>query len=569
MAEGLDVDELDRRVRELAAHIHAATCELAGLVTEFQRTAGWSDSVVRSFPHWLAIGCGFSLRSGRDLVRVGEALESLPEVRASFARGELSLDKVRLLVEVAAPEDEHLWAGLARQLSSSQLARVCRNYRLALAAEDPARAEQQLARRGVWARYGDDGMLHLLARLTPDVGAQVLAVLDGLTGGRPLPEQAHAGAPTKSRWPGADFVGLEDQVPDPAEDRFAGHQADALAAVFQGHAEGGAGGAAQVVVHVDEAVLRGERRDGRCELENGPQLDPETARLLACQGELVPVIERNGSPLDVGRAQRLIPPRMKKALIARDRRCRVPGCNVPAERSDAHHLDPWILGGRTELGRSVCVCRFHHVRLHQGAFTIVEQPEGELHFFDRRGRRILASEPYPVDPEQGGAAHLEREHEARGLQIGRFTPLAQGAGYPFKLGPTVDAMLEGCGHRVARAEVSEESEAGVEPEEQEQEPDDRDEDAAQDVHALIAELRAEDHEEEPDPPWPQRDETDAHILRLLAGRGSVDAGELCRRLELPVGETVARLTRLELLGDVRQTAAGYGATASLRVPIAR
>src|SRR5204863_7440062 len=166
----------------------------------------------------------------------------------------------------------------------------------------------QMARRGLWARYGDDGMLHLLARLTPDVGAQVLAVLEDLTGRRPLPEQAH-----------------EDQVPDPAEDRFAARQADALAEVFRRYAEGGdagGGSAAHVVVHVDEAVLRGERRDGRCEIENGSHLDPETARRLACEGELVPVIERNGSPLDVGRAQRLIPPRMKKALIARDKRCR-------------------------------------------------------------------------------------------------------------------------------------------------------------------------------------------------------------------------------------------------------
>src|SRR5919108_3267827 len=204
MAAESEVDELDRRVRELAAHIHAATCELAGLVTEFQRTADWSDSVVRSFPHWLAIGCGFSLRSGRDLVRIGEALESLPEVRASFARGELSQDKVRLLVEVARPEDEHLWADLARQLSPSQLARVCRNYRLALAAEDPVRSEQQMARPGVWARYGDDGMLHLLARLTPEVGAQVLGVLDHLTGGRAPPQQAP-----------------EDRGGDPPEDRLA------------------------------------------------------------------------------------------------------------------------------------------------------------------------------------------------------------------------------------------------------------------------------------------------------------------------------------------------------------
>ena len=54
------IDAVERRTCELAAHIHAATCELAGLITEFQRSADWSDYVVRSFPHWLAIGCGLS-----------------------------------------------------------------------------------------------------------------------------------------------------------------------------------------------------------------------------------------------------------------------------------------------------------------------------------------------------------------------------------------------------------------------------------------------------------------------------------------------------------------------------
>ena len=280
-------------------------------------------------------------------------------------------------------------------------------------------------------------------------------------------------------------------------------------------------------------MLRGERRDGRCEIEDGPHLDPETVRRQACEGELVPVIERNGSPLDVGRAQRLIPPRMKKALIARDKRCRFPGCNVPAGRSDAHHLDAWLLGGHTELDRSVCLCEFHHVRLHQGAYRIEEQPNGELHFFDRRGRRILASEPYPIDPGQGGAAHLQREHEAQGLQMGMFTPLAQGAGYSFQLAPAVTAMLEQCGRPGDEHEP--------EPLMAAEEPGDRDEDDG------------------PDPPWPEPDATDDQLLRLLAGRGSVDPSELCVRLELPIGETIARLTRLELRGDVRLTAAGYAA----------
>ncbi|HYY99874.1 MAG TPA: hypothetical protein VFA92_00130, partial [Candidatus Binatia bacterium] len=71
------------------------------------------------------------------------------------------------------------------------------------------------------------------------------------------------------------------------------------------------------------------------------------------------------------------------------------------------------------------------------------------------------------------------------------------------------------------------------------------------------ELRAEDPDAATDPPWPERDETDDQLLRLLTGRASVDPSELCRRMELPIGETVARLTRLELQGCVRATAAGY------------
>jgi hypothetical protein len=107
-----------------------------------------------------------------------------------------------------------------------------------------------------------------------------------------------------------------------------------------------------------------------------------------------------------------------------------------------------------------------------------------------------------------------------------FTPLAQGAGYSFQLAPAVTAMLEQCGR----------------PGDQSGDPED------------------EDPEDGPDPPWPEPDATDDQLLRLLAGRGSVDPSELCVRLELPIGETIARLTRLEFRGDVRLTAAGYAPT---------
>jgi hypothetical protein len=57
----------------------------------------------------------------------------------------------------------------------------------------------------------------------------------------------------------------------------------------------------QVVVHVDAAVLAssdpaaagpdGGLAAGRCELEDGELLDPETARRLACKASIVRILE--------------------------------------------------------------------------------------------------------------------------------------------------------------------------------------------------------------------------------------------------------------------------------------
>jgi DNA processing protein len=47
------------------------------------------------------------------------------------------------------------------------------------------------------------------------------------------------------------------------------------------------------------------------------------------------------------------------------------------------------------------------------------------------------------------------------------------------------------------------------------------------------------------------------LVRHVPDGVSVDPGSLARRLDLPISEVVARLTRLELSGHVRQTAAGY------------
>ena len=51
-------------------------------------------------------------------------------------------------------------------------------------------------------------------------------------------------------------------------------------------------------------------------------------------------------PIAVGRTHRTATPAQRRALAARDRGCIIPGCAVPAEVCQAHHLTGWAKAGR-------------------------------------------------------------------------------------------------------------------------------------------------------------------------------------------------------------------------------
>jgi hypothetical protein len=63
----------------------------------------------------------------------------------------------------------------------------------------------------------------------------------------------------------------------------------------------------------------------------------------------VAVYERGGLPIDEGRARRLITPRLRLAMWARDQGCTYPGCGAPARCTEGHHIRHVPLGGRTDL----------------------------------------------------------------------------------------------------------------------------------------------------------------------------------------------------------------------------
>ncbi len=98
----------------------------------------------------------------------------------------------------------------------------------------------------------------------------------------------------------------------------------------------------------------------------GEVLAPGVVRRMACDGGIIPVVlGSDGEVLDLGRTTRFFTPAQKKALWLRDEGCTFPECTMPAQWTDAHHVDWWSRGGRTDLDRAALLCERHHTRVHQ------------------------------------------------------------------------------------------------------------------------------------------------------------------------------------------------------------
>jgi hypothetical protein len=445
--------EVERRLCELAAHTHAAMAELSRLAADFNDLEGWVGEGIRSFSHWVTLNAGFAPHTGEELLRVGEALRTLPHIDAAFAAGRLSFDGVRELSRVATAEDEDLWLDMAASASGAQLARICRACRRVLDLDTPQHDQEQLRRRGVWTHFEDDGMLSLRALLLPEEGALMHAAMEVAVREA---EAANAAPPTEPAGPPAapadalqSVAAASDAVPDPADEPWAARRADALVAICE-HALASDGARLRVdpaalpmLVHVDVGVLTGQDPEGRRYLDGGPVLSAATIRRLGCDTTVIAITERDGIPLDVGRRRRILPRRLRRALQGRDRTCRFPGCAVPSPRTHAHHIEHWADGGPTDLGNLLSLCHFHHRRLHDGSYIVRAHPDVGLVFERPDGRPILRP-TLSVDPG------VPREEALRGLlptgaklHIDADTARAKESTARLDLGYVVSVVLDG------------------------------------------------------------------------------------------------------------------------------
>ncbi len=421
---GVPSDRLMAEICELAGHMWAAECRWLLMVGELDRRESWAEWGIHSCAHWLSWRCGVALGAAREKVRVARRLSELPLITAAFSKGELSYAKVRALTRVANDANEPALVDIARLATASQLERIVRTYRRTQVDAELAEANHRHEGRNVSWHWDEDGSLVLSARLAPEDGA---VLLEALAAGRSIE------LPPQSR---AKDVSAETRRSAPSSaDALVGMARLALSAVDK---DDRGDAPYQVVVHVDEPVLVSDEADGRCHLEDGPRLPPETLRRLACDAAVVVMADGAdaGTPLDVGRKTRTIPPAIRRALRSRDGGCRFPGCSN-RRFVDGHHIIHWEHGGRTELANLVQMCRRHHRLVHEFGYGLTISKPGVFVFTRPDGQVIL---DVPSADGATGPSLQDRNHD-QGLTIDPGTCRSIAEGERFDLSMTIDAVL--------------------------------------------------------------------------------------------------------------------------------
>ena len=294
------INELESEIVSLYAHLCAEEYQFLVKLREFDLRQGWRAYHFNHCAEWLNMKCGISLSTGREKLRVAKALFFLPHISGAYQNGELSYSKVRAMTRVATEITEQELLGYARKATASQVDQHCaglRNVQRKFSTPSANRAHDQ---RKLRVTPTLDGRFLLNGELPEESARLVLKALE-LCMARALREEDPSAEDLEElENPSAEGMPVWDSE-DPAAQRAAAvkrdqQNADALVDLSREYLAGGTERKTstadhyQVLVHVDEAALRGQPNT-----DSKSDLPIETVRRLCCDGSVVAVTESKAS----------------------------------------------------------------------------------------------------------------------------------------------------------------------------------------------------------------------------------------------------------------------------------
>ena len=381
-------ESFDREAGEAVGLRNASDARLVEVVGRCLTERWWEHNGTRSPEHWCKVRLGVGAPTAAKLLRCAAGLDEFPHVAAAFARGQLSLDHVDVIVTNANPVYDKDLSTSGPTWDVPRMRRIIVHLPIPKQPEpepDVARPESATpeAPADRWhAGWHDDGRY----RGSFDLGAPLGGLLESaLRLARSSLFTARTGLDPddddREREPtivtGVDTVGrllhaaIDGLDPNTAAGRRPGDRT-------------------QVLVHVDA------EHPERARLHLGPLLSATDTRELLCDADLRVATRRDGRVVALGRRRRTVNHALRVLVEDRDQGCRVDGCGRRGFLH-VHHLVHWADGGPTDPSNLASLCPEHHRMVHAGQLRLVgdpERPDG-LVTIDARGRPLPRPEPIP------------------------------------------------------------------------------------------------------------------------------------------------------------------------------
>jgi len=298
--------------------------------------------------------------SGAEAARAQRAAKDLEDapavVLAALNAGQLRPDKARVIIDAARQLSDHphldaLIAELldaATRLDAIALGRLARR-RVGELDPDQAAAHvrDQHRYRRAWFTTDTDGSVRFSGQVYGLAGERLLTAIRAFT--RP-------DTPNTPRQPQQRTADALDDLAAAALDR-------AMAPTDHGQRP-------HLQITIPWHVLTA--RNGNVHTTHTATLPfTEIAHLLDDAVLSRCILDTTSTPIEVSTQTRTVPAGLWRALLARDRHCRWPGCDAPPAFCDvAHGPIPYRNGGRLTPNNAALLCRTHHRHFDNTRTTI-------------------------------------------------------------------------------------------------------------------------------------------------------------------------------------------------------
>ena len=313
-----------------------------------------------------------SKQQARREVETASQFSQVPETLDALGAGDIPAAHAKQIAKAASqgPVDETVLVEAARHQDFGTFSRTLRDHQHERSGDDgkSLMAKQREGRALSLFKSPDDGMFILNGRFDLVAGNRIEAALAA--------EERRQRNENKS----GDQTAFDQRMADALEHLVCADTSDRKP---QG---------TTLVLTADWDALNQKLADAR--LLDGTPLPVAEALRLACNADIVPaVFDTKNQELWAGRKLRLATEAQRAALIIRDKHCI--GCERSAVWCEAHHIEEWLTGGRTDIDNLVPVCTGCHHSIHDNGWVVCR---------NRNGTYELRPPPKPYADFQSGQA---------------------------------------------------------------------------------------------------------------------------------------------------------------------